>query len=83
MKNFISFFLLLFPLWAFTQVNLQKTLAWEASPHVFSVTGTNEKVEIWKFEGATFDNAEPGLPYVVERFPVPTGAVLTLEVMEI
>lgn len=82
MKNFTSLLLLFLPAIAFTQVSLQKTLVWEDAPYIYTTENSNQKFEIWKFEGAAYDNANVTLPYVTERIDVPNGADLSVRIVK-
>lgn len=62
-------------------INLSKTITWDAKPIVQN-SGEGAGVEIWSFEGATYNPRHPSLPYFMERFTLDAPGQLSYEIRD-
>lgn len=85
MKNlktllFTSLFLL--PLFLIAQIEVEHTFDWEEAPIIYDLEGDNQSIEIWGFEGATYNEAHATLPYYLKRFPLNSNGRVAVQVLE-
>jgi len=68
-------------LFAQNTFQISKKLQWKSDVIIYNPTG-NFPTEIYTFDGALFDDATPALPFVLERFELPTKSKISVQLIK-